>query len=220
MESVKNELDFLKSLMKGITALFGSNCEVVLHDHKEQPYESTIIAIENGHITGRHIGDCGTNLGLEVLRGSAQNGDRYNYATQTKNGRMLRSSSIYLRNSEDTVIGAMCINFDITDLMVAEQTVSKVCQNPFHTDSVDKNVTEVFASDVNDLMEALIQEAHQIIDKPVASMTREDKIRALKFLDNKGAFLIKKAGDKIAKYFDISKYTMYSNLENIRSGEE
>jgi predicted transcriptional regulator YheO len=204
--------------MKGISLLFGPNCEIVLHDHKDQPYDHTIIAIENGHVTGRKVGDCGTNLGLEVLRGSTDGRDSYNYATQTKDGRILRSSSIYIHDDEGKVVGSLCINFDISDLMVAERNIGVFCQNPFNADSkVDKNIQEIFARDVNDLMETLIQESQREIGKPVSSMTKEDKLNALEYLDRRGAFLIKKSGDKVAKYFDISKYTMYNYLESLRN---
>jgi predicted transcriptional regulator YheO len=225
MESINSELPFFKSLMKGLTALFGPNVEVVLHDLKDQPYDSTIIAIDNGHVTGRNVGDCGTNLGLEVLRGSTIEGnaghlteDRYNYVTQTNSGRVLRSSSVYIHNDAGVVIGAFCINFDISDLMVAERSIGQICQNPFYADSnVDKEVREVFVRNVSDLLDSLIQEVQQMINKPVCFMTKDDKLRALKHLDERGAFLIKKSGDTVAKYFDISKYTMYSYLESIRT---
>jgi len=34
----------------------------------------------------------------------------------------------------------------------------------------------------------------------------------MQYLDSRGAFLIKKAGDKISKFYDISKYTLYNYL--------
>ena len=218
MESVKQELAFFKSLMKGLSTLFGQNCEIVLHDHKDQPYESTIIAIENGHVTGRKIGDCGTNLGLQVLRGSSDGNEEFNYATQTKDGRVLRGSSIYIHNNEGKVVGSLCLNFDISNLILAEQTISSFCQNPFQDNfAAEKSKKEIFASDVNDLTDALIQEVQREIGIPVASMTKEDKLKALDHLDKRGVFLIKKSGDKVARYFDISKYTMYSYLDNVRN---
>jgi predicted transcriptional regulator YheO len=228
MESVKTELAFFRALMKGLTTLFGPNVELVLHDLKNQPYDSSIIAIDNGHVTGRKVGDCGTNLGLAVLRGSAATGDdghpdhpmedQYNYVSQTDNGRVLRSSSVYIHDDSGVVVGALCINFDISDLMVAERSIGQICQNPFHADSsVNHELREVFARNVGELLDSLIQEVQQMINKPVSFMTREDKFRALKYLDERGAFLIKKSGDKVARYFDISKYTMYSYLESIRA---
>ncbi len=44
-------------------------------------------------------------------------------------------------------------------------------------------------------------------------MTKEDKIKAINFLNDAGAFLITKSGDKVAKYFGISKYTLYSYVD-------
>ena len=44
-------------------------------------------------------------------------------------------------------------------------------------------------------------------------MNKEDKIRAIQFLNKAGAFLITKSGDKISKYYGISKYTLYSYID-------
>ena len=52
-----------------------------------------------------------------------------------------------------------------------------------------------------------------MVGKPVALMNKEDKVRAIRFLNQNGAFLVTKSGDKIAKYFGISKYTLYSYID-------
>lgn len=214
MESIQGEFEFLSSLVRGIAAQFGENCEVVLHD-LTRPYDSTIVAIENGHITGRKVGDPGTNLGLELLRGTADEGNKINYITQTKEGRILRSTSLYMRNKEGAVIGSLCMNYDITDLMIAEKTLQSLTAS-----SLQPEVRENFVSSVSDLLDVLIQEAQDQIGKPVAVMTKEDKIRLIQLLDLKGAFLIKKAGEKICSYLNISKYTLYSYLEESKNTNE
>jgi predicted transcriptional regulator YheO len=58
------------------------------------------------------------------------------------------------------------------------------------------------------------------VGSPVAYMSREDKIKAIKYLDSHGAFLITKSGDKISSYFGISKYTMYSYLDKDKDKEK
>ncbi|PUA39831.1 hypothetical protein C8Z91_07100 [Paenibacillus elgii] len=214
MESVKEEISFLLPLIRCIAAQFGDKCEVVLHD-LTQGYESTIVAIENGHITGRKVGDCGSNLGLEVLRGTVTDGDRYNYITQTKDGKILRSSSTYIKNGKGETIGALCINFDISDLLVAENTIRSLTMH-----SLDQEVKEVFVNDVNDLVDYLLQECQKSIGKPVSHMAKEDKIKAVQFLDARGAFLVKKAGDKVCQFLDISKFTLYNYLDEIRVNQE
>lgn len=211
LESVKDEIELLKSLIRGISQQFGDRCEVVLHDLTGD-YDSTIIAIENGHITGRNVGDPGSNLGLEVLRGSVKEGDRYNYLTQTKKGKILRSSTVYIKNKNQEPIGAVCINLDISDFMMAENVINSITMK-----GMDQDIKEVFVNDVNELLDFFLQECQNEIGKPVSHMTKEEKIHSIEFLDKRGAFLIKKAGDKVCKYFDISKFTLYSYLDNIRS---
>ncbi|MFB6366296.1 transcriptional regulator [Paenibacillus elgii] len=214
MESVKEEIGFLLPLLHCIAAQFGDKCEVVLHD-LTQGYESTIVAIENGHITGRKVGDCGSNLGLEVLRGTVTDGDRYNYITQTKDGKILRSSTTYIKNGKGETIGALCINFDISELLVAENTIRSLTMH-----SLDQEVKEVFVNDVNDLVDYLLQECQKSIGKPVSHMAKEDKMKAVQFLDARGAFLVKKAGDKVCQFLDISKFTLYNYLDEIRVNQE
>lgn len=49
-------LQFLLTLAKGIASQFGPNCEVVVHDLATNDPERSIVAIENGHVTGRKVG--------------------------------------------------------------------------------------------------------------------------------------------------------------------
>lgn len=212
MRSIKEEEAFLKALARGIAAQFGDHCEVVLHDLKDQPYNHSIVAIENGHITGRHVGDCGTNLGLEVLRGTDKEGDKHNYVTQTRDGRLLRSTSVYIRDPEGAVIGALCVNFDMTDFLMAERAIATLTRKD--EPAPEPEVEEVFRNDVSDLLESLIQASIKHVGKPVAKMDKEDKMEGIRFLDRKGALLIKKSADKVASFYGVSKYTLYSYLED------
>jgi len=211
MNNIKDELETLESIIKGIAAQFGEKCEVVLHDLTGD-YEKTIVAIENGYITGRKVGDCGSNLGLEVLMRTEKNGDRYNYITQLKEGTILRSSSIYLKDDDGKTIGAICINMDISDLIMAEKAIQSTILN-----KTDPEIEEVFVRDVNELLSYLIQQCQKQIGKPVIHMSKEDKMKVVEFLDKKGAFLITKSGDKVCRYLDISKFTLYNYLDEIHS---
>lgn len=209
MKCIKDEMVLLQKIMKAIAAEMGPNCEVVLHDY-EGDYDRTIAAIENGHVTGRKIGDCTTNLGLEVLRGTVSDGDTYNYLTQTKDGRILKSSSVYFHDSNGKAIGALCINWDISEYLGAVQALKDITMADSQR---EEPVREVFSPNVGDILDSLIHESLNYVGKPVDKMTKEDKMKGLKYLDEKGAFLIKKAGDKVTEYYNISKYTLYNYLE-------
>ncbi len=133
MNHISDSLDLLKPIIKGIAAQFGDSCEVVLHDLTKD-YGSSIVAIENGHLTGRKVGDSGTNLGLEVIKGETNAGDRYNYLTQTQDGKILRSSSIYFRNFTNEVIGCLCINYDISNFIMAESLMKQMTMSDVNPD--------------------------------------------------------------------------------------
>ena len=47
-------------------------------------------------------------------------------------------------------------------------------------------------------------------------MTKEDKIHFIQLLDQKGALLISKSGERICSYLGISKFTLYKYLDIAR----
>lgn len=217
MRTINDEMSNLKRLVEMLAAQFGKNSEIILHD-LTRDYEHTIVAIENNWITGREVGDGGTNLGLEVLRNPPNaNGDIYNYFTKTADGRTLRSSTLYFRDEKGKVIGSLCINTDITQMTEMQKSLQEMTMT-----SVDGEIEEVFANNVEDLVEFYIGEIKKIVDKPGKDMTREEKMDVLRYLDSKGFFLITHAGAYACENLDISKYTLYKYLGIIRgeNGEE
>ena len=85
-------LEFYTRLAKGIAAQFGTGCEVIVHDLQGGDLEHTIVAIENGHVTGRRIGDGPSHIVLESLqRASQQQEDKLAYLTKTRDGKILKS---------------------------------------------------------------------------------------------------------------------------------
>ncbi len=210
MNTVKEESELFQQILSLISNQFGNKCEVVLHDLTND-YNSTIIDIRNGHITNRTVGGCGSNLGLEVLRGSVIDGDRYNYVTTTQDGRILRSSSIYIKNDEGKVIGSICINLDITETVQFEGYLRQF--NRFETTQEE----EVFASDVSTLLQHLIQQGQELLGKPASEMNKTERIEFIRFLDEKGAFLITKSSEQICELLGISKFTFYNSLETVRN---
>ena len=199
-------LELLRQVAAGIAAQFGSGCEVVVHDLSRHP-DHSIVAIFNGHVTGRKVGDGASHVVLEQLRSHDQTTkDHLCYLTKTPDGKILKSSTIYIRNSRGKVAAILAINYDISRLMMVENAIADLISTPQPAEP-EKIVN------VNDLLEELIQQSVALVGKPVVLMNKEDKIRAIQFLSQNGAFLVTKSGDKIAKYFGISKYTLYSYID-------
>ena len=203
-------LDFLKQLARGIAQQFGQNCEVVVHDLSDNNVDSSIVAIENGHVTSRKLGDGPSHVVLEALHGDRSNlKDHLNYLTKTKDGKILKSSTIYIRDGNGDAIGIFSINYDITHLLLLEESLKTLTA----VDQPSEKEPERIVPNVNDLLDELIEQSVRLVGKPVALMTKDDKVAAIQFLNNTGAFLITKSGDKVSKYFGISKYTLYSYID-------
>lgn len=210
-----SRLDMLEQIAAGLAVQFGSNCEVVVHDLTGNSVESSIVFIENGHITGRKVGDAPSGAVLSALR--HQNGlleDKLAYLTKTQDGRILKSSTIYINGDTGKPRYIFSINYDITTLLTIEQGLHSltVC-NTDEESRKDSDSPNVITHDVNELLDKLIEQSVELVGKPAALMTKEDKIKAINFLNETGAFLITKSSDKVAKYFSISKFTLYSYVE-------
>ncbi|GIH92233.1 DNA-binding protein [Planobispora siamensis] len=204
----------LRPIMKAVAAAVGPHCEVVLHDLSREGMDRTIAAIENGHVTGRVVGGPSTNLGLEMRRKEAEDHDEYGYRGRTSDGRELRSSSVYLRDPDGRVIAALCVNVDMTPLQAARASLDEVLRS--NENAPDRN--EVFAGDISEVLDNLIETAIANTGRTVALMEREHKIEVLRFLDQKGAFFVKRAVDRVARRLGVSRVTAYNYLDQVRAG--
>ena len=202
-------LEALKQIAAGIAAQFGDNCEVVIHDVGGGHPEHTIVHIENGHVSGRKVGDGASQVVLDQL--NSQNGhpkDHLCYLTRTPDGKILKSSSLYIRNSRGLVVAILAINYDVSRLLMIQQTIGDMLETDDRVQTEPERIINV-----NNVLDELIDQSVALVGKPVALMNKDDKIRAIQFLNENGAFLVTKSGDKVAKYFGISKYTLYSYID-------
>lgn len=210
------EFEFAKRMAKGLAGQFGRNCEVVIHDLRGNDLEHSIVAIENGHVTGRSIGDGPSHIVLESLKGDPKMlQDRISYLTRTSDGRVLKSTTLFIRDDEDRVIGLLGINYDISMLVSLEGSLRDFTGQDRLTSE-----PEAISRNVADLLDELLEHSVSLVGKPTAMMSKDDKIRAIRFLDDNGAFLITKSGPKVCQYFGISTYTLYSYLDEIRKTSE
>ena len=209
MES--NRLEMLKQIADALAAQFGPNCEVVIHDLSSQNAEHPIVYIVNGHVTGRKVVDGPSKVVMEhILGGDEDPRDHLAYLTRTPDGKILKSSTVYIRNSKGKVTAILSINYDISALLMINGAISGLISTPEAVQGEQERITVL---NVNDLLEDLIEQSVALVGKPVALMNKDDKVRAIRFLSQHGAFLITKSGDKVAKYFGISKYTLYSYID-------
>jgi predicted transcriptional regulator YheO len=203
-----SKLELLRQVAAGIAAQFGSNCEVAIHDLSRDP-DRSIVFIANGHVSGRKVGDGASNVVMEQLRTQdPEPRDHLCYLTKTPDGKILKSSTVYIRDRKGKVSAILAINYDISRLILMEEALHDLTSTGEEVPSEPERITNV-----SDLLDELIQQSVALVGKPAAVMNKEDKVKAIQFLSQNGAFLITKSGDKVAKYFGISKYTLYSYID-------
>lgn len=208
---MNHNLELLKQIAHGVTAQFGNSCEAVIHDLTRHDLESSIVYIENGHVSNRKLGDGPSEIVLETLnRNPDCLSDRLSYLTRTDDGRILKSSTMYIRGEDNKINFIFSLNYDITGLITMDHALKDLISTQSDTGRQPRKITH----NVNDLLDTLIEQSVALAGKPVALMTKDDKVAAIQYLNDAGAFLITKSGDKVSSYFGISKFTLYSYMDS------
>ena len=206
------KLELLTQIALGIATHFGNNCEVVIHDLRKEDIESSIVYIENGQVSNRKLGDGPSEIVLETLKKNPDLlKDRLSYLTRTDDGRILKSSTMYIRGKNNTIDYILALNYDITGLLTIDNSLKSLLSTAEAED--DEEQPRRITHNVNDLLDALIEQSVALVGKPVALMSKDDKVAAIQYLNDAGAFLVTRSGDKVSNYFGISKFTLYSYMD-------
>ena len=211
-------LTVLKQIAADLASQFGPDCEVVIHDLKTSEPEHSIVYIVNGHVTNRDIGDGPSNAVFDAIRNQEKGAtpeDHTGYLMKTADGKILKCSTSYIKDDDGSLHYVFGINYDITNIMMMHQELGEFMLTRDREQSEPEKIINV-----NDVLDELIQQSVALVGKPAALMNKDDKIRAIRFLSDAGAFLVTKSGDKVAKYFGISKYTLYSYIDANKQQEE
>lgn len=212
-----------------IAAIIGPKCEVVVHDISNP--ESSIIFIENGHISGRKIGDGSTDLVLKILKAEAYREQPFiaNYKASSAKGQNFRSSTYFIKNNEGQLIGLMCLNIDITHMEIAAEWVNSILQGgsllpqtsiSMDTDTDapkdDKPSTEYLQGNVDDLLKHIIASVLSKLSIPIERLSPQEKIEIVKELNEQGVFLLKGGVSHVAAALSISEPTVYRYLQKFK----
>ena len=196
--SVTSEvLAALVPTVNSLAAALGAGTEVVLHDLGALP--NSIIAIA-GDLTGRRVGGPMTDLLLGLVRrGTTQ--DLAGYETYAPDGRVIRSSTVFLRDDRGVAVGCLCVNSDAGADRGQEAAGSAV---------------EAFPGDVDTLQRMLVERAVSGVGVPVELMKKSHKSQVVRVLDEAGLFLIRDSVDYLAGVLGVTRYTIYNYLNEVR----
>jgi len=201
----------------------GPSCEVILHNIKNP--EHSIVKIRNGHVTGRKKGDSITDLGLEMIKRGDQVPEVLgNYNPRAKNGRMLKSNSAHLRDMKGRLVGALCINLDLTQVKKMDENLQQIMKSIKDFCFVDKEKTikdkeEHFESDLWSMVQGMINGVIEKKAKPVTDFSKEEKMEIVKLVNEKGIFSAKGAIYHVSSSLGLSPSTIYRYLEEMKSNQ-
>ena len=209
-------LEALLPVVRGLAEMFGPACEVVLHDVRRLPH--SIIAIENGAVSGRSTGDVPTDRMLHSLRNPDENEDVRLYISSHE-GKLLKSMAVTLRDEDGEPYGLLGINHDISEVVQAQRVLAGFTSVGRQGADSAPETGEIFAGDIRDVVAGMVTQILGEMGKTPSAMSREQKMEVVKRLEERGAFLVKRSAEQIAEALDLSRYTIFAYLKEIRHPE-
>lgn len=202
-----------EAVVDGLAMLIGGHCEIVLHSLED--LKCSAVRIANGEHTGRKVGSPISDLALRMLHDMAGEDSSVSraYFTRAKNGVLMKSVTIAIRNREQRLIGLLCINMNL------DVPFSQIMQTFIPPETQDIATSVNFASSVDDLvaqtLEFTIEEVNA--DRSVSNNAKNRQI--VLNLYEKGIFDIKDAINQVADRLNISKHTVYLYIRQFKSGD-
>lgn len=194
----------------------GQNYEIALHDLRQK--ENALIAIANGHLSGRKVGNPLTKATLKMLEeGLDKKSDFiYDYEGIIDNGTVLHSSSMFIKDASKNTIGMLCINSNTPlydELFTQLKSTIEKMEN-FNPRKPKKGVMqeEVFATDMSSLMDSIYEEAAAKIPAPTERLTQNEKLQLISRLKDQGLFQLKGAVPYVAQKLSCSTASVYRYL--------
>lgn len=198
----------------------GDNVEIALHDLTSKNKE--IVALVNGQISGRDIHSGLNSLAIHLLEDKQYLNKDYvfNYKTVGSDGKLLRAATYFIKDDKQgEPIGMICINVDITDFDYIETTLKKILGIKDETPAEFgiENPIEVLSNSLDETVERYIKDALEEMGFPSYFVPErlkvDEKIRVVKYLQDKGTFKVKGALVFVANKLGVSEPTIYRYLK-------
>ncbi|MDD4160416.1 MAG: helix-turn-helix transcriptional regulator [Synergistaceae bacterium] len=192
--------------------MLGNDYEIVLHEVSDG--DTSIIALVNGDLTGRDINAPMTDFGKFLMSNPKSLDIDYiaNYPAEAGNGRPIRSGVALIKDEEGSLIGFLCINFDMTRASMLKDMGDFMMKTiPLSFEDVK---TETFSHITGHNF--LIESARKKFGKPLNFLNSEERKQCIKYMDSHGFFKLKGSIESLAKEMGRSRYTLYADLRSAR----
>ena len=207
----KEILQSYQNLVRGLADYLGEGYEIVLHSLASM--EHSVIAIANGHHTGRHEGSPITDLALHMLQTIEREKDVKGYISyfgKNRQGEPLRSSTIVIYGENHRAIGVLCFNFYLNTPLY--QVVTGLLDDVHPTQPM---LTETFVDNAEDLLHRVVEQVKRDVEADTHILPSLKNKEIIRRCHAQGIFQIKSAVSSVAKLLHISKNTVYLHLKSL-----
>jgi len=195
-----------------LAEMFEPHLEVAVHDLRYP--EHSIIAIFNGHITGRNIGEGTSDLGYEKVSGKVPD-KVVNYKNESPDGKPLKSSSLTIRNNKGDIIGSLGLNYDISVFDQFSNVLSIFTNTEENT--IIRGKEAFFYGNTKEDIHIAIN--HYKISNGLTNkvLSRKDKHDVIRFLIRGGHLNKRGAVAIIGEALSVTRPTVYKYIKEIKS---
>ncbi|MCR4962726.1 MAG: PAS domain-containing protein [Firmicutes bacterium] len=208
-EKLKFYLDFAEFLGKSVD----KNTEVVLHETVGD--NPGIVYIYNGYVSGRQVGAPLSEFSQEMVNNKEDHSlYRVNYATVANDGSILRSSSFFIRDDDNTLLGILCINSNVSQYLQLSEQLRELAGLSFDEEVSDGDDTQIYLTSAKDVILENIQSilTDMNVNTPPNRLTAAEKQIVINVLHKRGIFNLKGSVAKVAAIMCVSEPTIYRYL--------
>ena len=212
----------------------GPAAEVVLHDLTDPVH--SVVYVVNGAVTEREVGQGLRHLVVEMLEAEARGTDLLPLWWFWWKEKLIRCTTRLIRNAEGTLIGALCVNEDVTESLNAFKNLTRklpglrnlalTLPEPgailFDDDEKSQSLkpTATGKETVRDMAFKIVASLARERGLNRANLDRTTRRNFVHELESRGVFLVKGSIEETASVLGVSKVTIYSDLDALREEEE
>lgn len=214
-------IEKMQPILEGLHKSFAGQVEFIAHD-LSMPESSVVMVV--GDLTKRRLGAPATNVLINALsrEGDAAK-DIIGYPSMSRDGKVLKSSTIFIRSEQGKIIGCVCVNIDLTaynalSALLNDLTATTHIWEPSDSAHGVAEHNEIFAQGIGEVVDDIIRYEVAKTNQPIAIMSKADKVEIIRSLDKKGVFDVKGSHEMVASVMGTSVFTIYNYLKEVRNG--
>ena len=202
--------DEYKRVAKAIGHLLSPFVETVVHDFSTP--KKSIIAIYNGHISGRKLGGRFTEFGYKKAINPLID-DHTPYESSSDSGQKLKSVTIPIRDKKNKTIGSFSVNMNIDYFESLRGFINQIIDIPSMTEEDISEKESAFVSvhtDITNDIQRMIKEkgwSQQPLNK-------KQKIELIHLAKEKGHFMKRGSVKIVGEYLSLTPPTIYKYMKD------